>query len=614
MGKVGERTIAPQAGSIFLPHLSRLTWIRGVWSGVLSPRIKRRKTSVLQKDSQGTESIALAHLVTPVTLRHGSPIHLSILPSFISRLPPSIHTLRITFVLPIRFWNLKYGPSKSSYFSLEGHKNEGEPDGAMILCIALEEKSIMVTFGDTKSLASVDLEGMSLKPFTCTFHLAENRSQLIFQPVAVYSKDQQRFIPLSEWEEPTNPSAVGTTIQLSLSPARTTSISLCTIAQLPPEILSLIFEVLSFDKYENPIKGLDKEYLVSFQRLSAVCQLWKAASVPYFNDYISMQERHARLKQYPHAGRLWKELLFERELDDDISAKTAKDVIAGSPNVTGVYMDALWNEEEAKIVLRAIEGLTRLDEVTFGEGGSRKWRKEEVETFMRRKSARIRTFRACDVEDFASSTSPGLQLSSNLKSLELAAYPPLPSLFLPHTLTRLILSNLCPLPPAVSGSCLSPLLKDITITLAPYSPDGKISILPKPLDFSHLKHLTRVYLDGGEETSRLVSPQFFHTLTNAKAIASIDARYCVMDWGFTGFVFSDFIRWFFGDRGMEEEGDTVNEAEKVKTTRGRQLTIELFFGSWRDEEICMARSVLREFGVIEGDYRIWIREGGEERH
>ncbi|KAH8919168.1 hypothetical protein BT69DRAFT_513440 [Atractiella rhizophila] len=270
MGEVGERTIAPQ-------------------SGVFSPRIKRRKTSVLQKDSQGTESIALAHLITPVTLRHGSPIHLSILPSFISRLPPSIHTLQITFVLPIRFWKLKYGPSKSSYFSLEGQKSEGEPDGAMILCIALEEKSIMVTFGDTKSLASVDLEDMSLKPFTCTFHLAENRSQLIFQPVAVYSKDQQCFIPLKEWEEPTNPSTgLGTTIQLSLSTIRPICISLCSITHLPTEILSLIFEILSFDESERLIEGTG--YLVSFERLSEVCQLWKAVSVPYFSEDVSVQE------------------------------------------------------------------------------------------------------------------------------------------------------------------------------------------------------------------------------------------------------------------------------------------------------------------------------------
>ncbi|KAH8929817.1 hypothetical protein BT69DRAFT_1276055 [Atractiella rhizophila] len=92
------------------------------------------------KDDQGTESIALVHLINPVTLRHGTPIHLSILPSFISRLPPSIHMLRITFVLPLEFWSEDYGPSKLSYFSLADLENEVEPDGTAILCIALRRK------------------------------------------------------------------------------------------------------------------------------------------------------------------------------------------------------------------------------------------------------------------------------------------------------------------------------------------------------------------------------------------------------------------------------------------------------------------------------------------
>ncbi|KAH8927985.1 hypothetical protein BT69DRAFT_1277543, partial [Atractiella rhizophila] len=158
----------------------------------------------------------------------------------------------------------------------------------------------------------------------------------------------------------------------------------------------------------------------------------------------------------------------------------AKDVIADAPNVRNVYMDALWNEEEAKIVLHAIEGLRKLNNVTFGEYGLRKCKKDEVENFMWRMGDRIRTFSAYDVEeDSASSTSPGLQLSSDLKELELHTYPPLPSLSLPLSLTHLYLSNLCPLPPSVSGSCLPPLLEHLEITLAPYSPDGKTSILPR---------------------------------------------------------------------------------------------------------------------------------------
>ncbi|KAH8922132.1 hypothetical protein BT69DRAFT_1282583 [Atractiella rhizophila] len=274
-------------------------------------------------------------------------------------------------------------------------------------------------------------------------------------------------------------------------------------------------------------------------------------------------------------------------------------------------MDAIWNEEEAAIVLHAIKGLVKLDSVAFGGRSLRKWKKDEVENFVRRMGDRIRIFRAYDVEDSALSTSPGLQLSSDLEELELHAYPPLQSLSLPLSLTDLRLSNLCPLPPSVSGSCLPPLLANLDITLAPYSPAGTTSILPSPLDLSHLQHLTELYLDGGEETTNLVSPQFFHTLTNAKAITIIDVRYCMVDWEFTGFVFSDFICWFFGDGGVKEEEEMVDGAEKVKT-RGRWLRVQLFFGAWLEEEICKARSTLKEFGVSNENEYIWVREGGEE--
>ncbi|KAH8917697.1 hypothetical protein BT69DRAFT_1286391 [Atractiella rhizophila] len=149
------------------------------------------------------------------------------------------------------------------------------------------------------------------------------------------------------------------------------------------------------------------------------------------------------------------------------------------------------------------------------------------------------------------------------------------------------------------------------MTLAAYSPAGKTSILPTPLDLSHLKYLTRLDLDGGEETSNLISPQLFHSLRNAIAINTIDVRYCVLDWASTGFLFSDFICWFFGDRGMKEEVDTVDGAETMQMTRGRALRVKHFFGGWVEEEICRARSTLREFGVSEENVTIWVREGGE---
>ncbi|KAH8927306.1 hypothetical protein BT69DRAFT_1317044 [Atractiella rhizophila] len=581
-------------------------------SSVFSPRMKKRKTSISCKDDQGTESIALAHLITPVTIRHGSPIHLSILPSFLSRLPPSIHMIRVTFVLPLEFWRERYGPSKSSYFSVEGLENAVDCDDAMNLYIVLERGSITVTFGDTKHHASVEMEDLSWKPFTCTFHLPDNRSQVLFEPVALYSKEQQRFIPLSKWEESTIPSTgLATTIQLSFSTTRHTGISLCSIAHLPPEILSLIFEFLSFDQSDRVVEDIG--YLVSFERLSAICQLWKVVSVPYLHENVSVKEKHACLTAYPNAGRLWTYLSFVSE-DDDISGEMAKDVIAGALHVTDVYMDALWNEEEARIVLHVIERLRKLDTVWFGGEGSRKWKKDEVENFTRRMGDRIRFFCAFDVEDCASSTSPGLELSSDLKRLTLHKYPPLPSLALPLTLTYLGLSKLCPLPPSVSGSCLPPLLERLIITLAPYLPEGKISILPCPLGLSHLKHLTQLYLDGGEETSNLVSPQFFHTLTNAIAITTLDVWYCVVDWEFTGFVFSDFICWFFGDRGVKEEGDTVDGAEMVKTMSKRYLRVQLFFGGWLEDEIYKARSTLSEFVDEDDQFNkvTWVREGGEE--
>ncbi|KAH8922111.1 hypothetical protein BT69DRAFT_1282541, partial [Atractiella rhizophila] len=57
---------------------------------------------------------------------------------------------------------------------------------------------------------------------------------------------------------------------------------------------------------------------------------------------------------------------------------------------------------------------------------------------------------------------------------------------------------------------------------------------------------------------------------------------------------------------------TADGAEKVKMTRRRELRVELFFGGWLEDEMCKARSTLREFGVSEWSKRTWVREGGEK--
>ncbi|KAH8924479.1 hypothetical protein BT69DRAFT_1280582 [Atractiella rhizophila] len=90
----------------------------------------KERTLISQEDDHGTQSIARVprvHLITAVTLRHGSLLHLSILPSFLSRLPASTHMLRITFVLPLEFWSEDYGPSKSSYFSWQVSEMKSNP-------------------------------------------------------------------------------------------------------------------------------------------------------------------------------------------------------------------------------------------------------------------------------------------------------------------------------------------------------------------------------------------------------------------------------------------------------------------------------------------------------
>ncbi|KAH8927604.1 hypothetical protein BT69DRAFT_1389390 [Atractiella rhizophila] len=351
-------------------------------------------------------------------------------------------------------------------------------------------------------------------------------------------------------------------IQLSVPPLE---VNPCSIARLPVELLSLIFS------FSNDASTL-----------SDVCKLWREVSPPYWDEPDDVVEKYERLKRYPGAGHLWEVL----EFDKGISVEQGKELIAGSPNVTKVWMEAFWNEEEVKIVLNAIEGLKRVDDVMFGSG-SRKWRKEEIENFMRRMGDRIRWFSVHDVEDSPASASAGLHLSSHLEYLSLYEYPPLLSLSLPCTIKHLKLWNMCPLPSSISDDPLPPLLEHLTVILAPFSGNGKTSILPSPFDLSHLRHLTKLILDRGEEMSNLVSREFFSTLTNAKQIHWITLRYCVV----YSFDFPDFIRWFFGDwrvRGIEKE-DRV-DGKGI----GWCLQVRLFFGEWSEEEIVIARSTMEK--------------------
>ncbi|KAH8926152.1 hypothetical protein BT69DRAFT_1028065 [Atractiella rhizophila] len=175
---------------------------------------------------------------------------------------------------------------------------------------------------------------------------------------------------------------------------------------------------------------------------------------------------------------------------------------------------------------------------------------------------------------------------------------------LPSTLKHLILSNMCPLPSSISDCPLPPLLEHVHIELAPFSANGKTTILPTPLDFSHLTQLTELFLDGGEETSNLVSPPFFSSLMNATGIQRIILQYCVV----YSFDFPDFIRWFFGDWRVRggEKGDR-EDGSKI----GDYLEMGLFFGEWSEEEIVIARSTMEEYPRTKGS-GIWEPGEGEE--
>ncbi|KAH8927333.1 hypothetical protein BT69DRAFT_1278109 [Atractiella rhizophila] len=504
------------------------------------------QTSRLSHGTQEPKLTALVHVITP----NNDPdsIHLSILPSFLSCLPSSI-----------------------------------QMDGAINLHVTIHPKNVSVTFLDIEGHAStverdvkseVDTLASYGNPFIRAFPCF--RENAIFVPLASFSQHEGRFLPIDEDESSSLPFLpTASIIQLSVPPPEVIP---CTISSLPVELLCLIF---SFSD-------------VAFT-VSEVCELWRKVSAPYWSEPDSVSGKYTRLNRYPGAGRLWDTLEFYESMDVGM----VKEIIAGSPNITTVWMHAFWNEEEAKTVLNAIEGKW-LDEVSFGSG-SRKWRRDEIENFMRMKGDGIRRLQAHDVEESPASASAGLHLCSRLEYLDLYKYPPLPSLCLPHTVKHLQLSNMCPLPSSISESPLPPLLQDLTLVLAPFSTDGKTSILPTPLDLSSLRHLTVLFLDGGEETSNLISREFFSTLKTATLIDCITLNYCVVD----SFDFPDFIRWFFGDwrvRGIEK-GDHGDGEEM-----GYYLEVRLFFGEWSGEEIVIARSTMAEYRRRKGS-GIW--EPGE---
>ncbi|KAH8918087.1 hypothetical protein BT69DRAFT_605898 [Atractiella rhizophila] len=539
-------------------------------SAVYSQEIMEQQTSILCHDHQ--ESI-LAQ-VNVITSHRCEALYLSILPSFLSCLSPSIHTLRISFVLSQQLTELDpvKMSSKLSYLSLERIENGVEKDGVANIFITINKKKVTVKFiGVERHGSYVEREAKSFvnsdsyaDPYTCTFPLLRHNS--IFAPVAEYSTDETCFIPITDDKSssiPSLPDDLLLIVQLSVPPLP--SVIPCIISRLPAELLSIVFSSV----YQTA-------------SISKVCRAWRAISVPFWREPASAKQAYERLKVYPGAGRLWDELWF----DENISVEMVKEVIRGSPNVTAVDVGAFWNEEEAETILRAVEGLRHVYNITFREG-SRKWRKEEVENFSWRMGYRIRWLRAYGV---VASVSPGLLLTPALEYLDLEKYPPLQRLFLPQNLDTLILSNLCPLPSTISDRPLPLLLDHLRIELAPFFPSGNTSILPTPLDLSYLTRLTWLHLDGGEETSNLVSRRLFSTLKNAKAIYKIKVAYCGLD----SSDFPDFIRWFFADQRISSAMKKFGGMEM-----GYNLDVVLFFGEWHEEEIRNARMAMQECVLTE---------------
>ncbi|KAH8915712.1 hypothetical protein BT69DRAFT_858495 [Atractiella rhizophila] len=173
------------------------------------------------------------------------------------------------------------------------------------------------------------------------------------------------------------------------------------ISRLPNELLCHIFSFLQL----SDLLGDDPAVV-----LTGVCQLWRHLSVPYLHQRdMSTADKHNLLELYPGAGRLLNHLAISTK----IRVVLLKEIIAGSPNVTHVEMDAFWNGDEAKIVLGAIGSLRRLEFVTFGERGSRKWKNEELENFMQGMGGRVRYLNVWAAEESPSApfASAGLQLS-----------------------------------------------------------------------------------------------------------------------------------------------------------------------------------------------------------
>ncbi|KAH8916190.1 hypothetical protein BT69DRAFT_1340478 [Atractiella rhizophila] len=450
-----------------------------------------------------------------------------------------------------------------------------KPVEALNLWIIFEEKSFTVSFEEAEWQAPIDLKYAS-KLFTCTFPLLpENPTQPIFTSIAQYSDASNNPVPISH--DASSPLAPRGAVIVQLSSFPTPAP--CHISSLPVELLCLMFDFL-----DDPGECF---------RISNVCQLWKFASVPFWKEPDSLKEKYARLRLYPYAGRLWTRL----RLEGDTNVAMVKEIIAGSPNVTEVYVDALWNAEEKMVVLNAIEALETVEIISF-----QTLPLEEVE-----QQGRGELY----AEDERKDQEAYLQLPPGLTFLDLRLYPPIPSLSLPTSLLHLALVKMCPLPPSISTSPLPPYLEYVDIKLAPFYAGGEFSILLTPLDFSQLTNLTELKLDGGGETSNLVHPKFFGTLQSAKAIKTIGLTYCVVEW--TGF--PDFICWFFGDRRETVEVRDAAEEYGYEDSEERSLQIVLLFGEWDEAQIENSRRTMKDVAARRfemGSAGVW--ESGQLQH
>ncbi|KAH8922328.1 hypothetical protein BT69DRAFT_245858 [Atractiella rhizophila] len=103
------------------------------------------------EDLQEMHALALANLITPAGST--SSLQLSILPSFLCRLPSKIDTLRISFFVPALGWTVStpaYIQSKLSYFSLGRLDNAVENDKVANIHIVFSPKTVTVAFKDVE--------------------------------------------------------------------------------------------------------------------------------------------------------------------------------------------------------------------------------------------------------------------------------------------------------------------------------------------------------------------------------------------------------------------------------------------------------------------------------